>query len=470
MALSSGIVWEVRQGGSDSSGGGYKTGASGTDFTQQDAAQYALTGLTTAAANAIILTASAAADMVGNVIQITSGTNFTVGFYEITSVSVGVSITVDRNCTTAAGTGGVGNIGGALASPGMAGGAKVAGNDIYVKSGTYTLSTASSNVSGGVVDDATGGENAANATWWIGYNTTRTKLNTDSSLPLIQVPGSGVTSCTIFKTSSDLTRFRNLKVDGASKSSIRGFDIGTNFTSNSAIACTASNCTNSGFYVASGLGSFIVCLASGCSSTGAGFQLEGGFGTCLNCVAADGSVHGFTGNDRTRFIGCIADSNSGASTDGFHQDNGNSPCVWINCVSYNSGRDGFRSGSSFQGSVFAMNCTAYGNAGYGFNGNGSTLDVALLWNCAGGSNTSGNTESGLPNLLNFIDLSTNDPFVNAAGGNFALNTSTGGNLCRAAGFPGVFPGGTTTGYLDIGAAQHQDAGGLALPVSGRIVG
>jgi hypothetical protein len=39
------------------------------------------------------------------------------------------------------------------------------------------------------------------------------------------------------------------------------------------------------------------------------------------------------------------------------------------------------------------------------------------------------------------------------GHNFAIGT----NL-KAKGFPGAFPAGLTTGYLDIGAAQRQEAG------------
>ncbi len=57
---------------------------------------------------------------------------------------------------------------------------------------------------------------------------------------------------------------------------------------------------------------------------------------------------------------------------------------------------------------------------------------------------------------------TADPFVNAAAGNFALNTTAGGGaLLRAAGFPGVFPGALSTGYLDIGAVQSAGAGAFA---------
>lgn len=143
-ALSSGIVWEVRTGGNANNGGGYKTGASGTDWTLQNSPQYALTGIATAGLGATFLTASAAADMVGNVVHVVSGTNFTPGFYEITSVSAGVSVTCDANITTGVGASGVLNIGGALAAIGTIGSATanqgaVAGNLICVKSGSYTI-------------------------------------------------------------------------------------------------------------------------------------------------------------------------------------------------------------------------------------------------------------------------------------------------------------------------------------------
>jgi len=44
--------------------------------------------------------------------------------------------------------------------------------------------------------------------------------------------------------------------------------------------------------------------------------------------------------------------------------------------------------------------------------------------------------------------------------NFALNATAGGGLaCTAAGSVGAFPGGTTTGYLDIGAVQSSNTSG-----------
>jgi len=101
--LSGLIVWEIRSNGNDNNGGGFKTGASGTDYSQQTSPQYALTSVTTAGAGATFLLASASADMVGNIAHVVSGTNFTAGFYEITSVSVGVSVTCDANICTGVG-------------------------------------------------------------------------------------------------------------------------------------------------------------------------------------------------------------------------------------------------------------------------------------------------------------------------------------------------------------------------------
>lgn len=137
MAIGATAQWEIRSGGSANNGGFYTSG--GTDWSQQTAAQYALTGVTTSAANAILLTASAASDMVGNGARIVSGTSFTVGFYEVISVVPGVSITLDRTCSTAAASGGVVNIGGAISRLGDAGSAFVAGNKVWVN-GSFTLS------------------------------------------------------------------------------------------------------------------------------------------------------------------------------------------------------------------------------------------------------------------------------------------------------------------------------------------
>src|SRR5687767_10192193 len=104
MALSNATVIEVRSTGATTNGGGFVTGASGVDYSQQDAAQYALSdGVTDG--SAVILTASAATDMIGNLVYVAGGSGtITPAWYQITAASAGVSITVDRTTGLTAGT------------------------------------------------------------------------------------------------------------------------------------------------------------------------------------------------------------------------------------------------------------------------------------------------------------------------------------------------------------------------------
>lgn len=177
MALSADVQWEIRANGNTDNGGGFVTGASGVDYSQQDAAQYALTAVTTAAANAILLHASAATDMVGNIARVVSGTNFIAGYYEIISVSAGVSITLDRNCTTAAGASGVVNVGGAGILEDKIIEAAVAGHRYWIKKdGTHTL-TASINTA---LDGTNGAEIRIE-----GYNSARGDGYLSTNRPVI---------------------------------------------------------------------------------------------------------------------------------------------------------------------------------------------------------------------------------------------------------------------------------------------
>jgi hypothetical protein len=436
MALSSAIVWEVRTTGADTNGGGYKTGASGTDFSQQAAAQYALTGLTTAAADAIILSASAATDMVGNVIKITSGTNFIVGFYEIISVVAGVSMTVDRNCTNAAGVGGVGNVGGAFASPGLLYNCIVSGNIMYWKynASVYTASSTTPGASNSIISIPPSLSDFA----LIGYDTTRTLSNTDANRPTLKASGISSTSLLVHGNSIGSVLYRNFIIDGDSLTNVDGIYtasgyriLGERITVKNCrygfgtipfrfYKCLADNCTRgfddtfavgcesygcvTGFY----LSETIDCIAAECS--GVGFSLDGFGTTCSHCTAYD-------------------------CTDGFDANSYPNECI---------------------------SCIAYGNSGYGFDGTRGLIA------CAAGSNTSGNTSTGATHNFQIPTLIalTADPFVNAASRDFSLNnTAGGGALCRAAGMLGAFFGGTTTGYRDIGAVQHADPTAAVDPIA-----
>lgn len=105
------------------------------------------------------------------------------------------------------------------------------------------------------------------------------------------------------------------------------------------------------------------------------------------------------------------------------------------------------------------NCLFVSNGGYGVSGGASSGN--FLDYCGFYGNTSGEISSTAEwqGLSNNVTL-TGDPFTDAANGDFSPNNTAGaGAACRAAGWPGAFPGGLTTGYRDIGAAQHQDSGG-----------
>ncbi len=437
MALSSAVVWEVRTDGSDTNGGGFKAGASGTDWTQQAAAQYSVTDAVTNGTTTITsATANFGTDVVGNVLYIQGGTgSITAGWYEITARSSSTSITVDRSTGLTTGTGATLKIGGALASSGLACGQVADGNIVYLKYNAtpYSITSSTPRVSGGLPHFTDlysfGGK-------LIGYDTTRTVTNTDANRPTLLVVG--LSSITVVNaTSTWHTHVRNIIVDGDGNSSIVGF--GTVASRPIIERCKAVDCTT-GF---NGGNIYRNCQASGGTT---GFA---GGGTYVACVA-NGNTTGF--DKPITAVGCIA---YGCSGDGFTGDAFGSS--YHSCTSYGNGGDGF----DMNNTGTYSSCLAYGNTGYGFRSSGT---VAFLTGCAAGSNTAGASTGTITQVGSLVSV-TADPFTNAAGGDFSLNnTAGGGAACRAAGFPGVFPGGTTTGYLDIGAVQHQDS-----PASNNII-
>lgn len=433
MALASALVVEVNSGGSDSNGGGFVTGSSGTDWSQQTSVKYALTSVTTSAANAILLNSSASADMVGNLAQITSGTNFLTGFYQILSVSAGVSITLDRTCTSAAGSGGVVNIGGALATPGKACSMTlVAGNIIFIKNtGTnYSITSASTNVSNGCMAINIAG---VNAMYIQGYLTNRVLGNSDSP-PSIQL---NVASATLFSGGTNAF-IQNLVFDGNSQTSSRLTTLSAYF-----IRCLIENFnTNNG-----GSAIFIYCLATGNSANIFTFG-------SIYCEATGNTATPFNVTQNGGFTqDCLAYNNTGGTTDGFNLSG--IPVRAINCTSYGNGREGFFAAASV--STLLMNCYAEANADFGIrlSGNGQTLI-----NCCAFGNTAGDySTSGVFSEVGRISV-TSSALSNPGSGDFSLNNTSGaGALLRAGGFPSNFPAGTTHNYPDVGSVQHQDSGG-----------
>lgn len=113
-----------------------------------------------------------------------------------------------------------------------------------------------------------------------------------------------------------------------------------------------------------------------------------------------------------------------------------------------------------QGADVANNII-YG-ATYGIGG--TTGGNVLLVNNAMGNLATGRIDTG--NLGSIIEeisavVLTGDPFTNAASDDFSLNNTSGaGALCRAASL-------SWGGFEDIGAVQHEDAGGGGLFINSR---
>lgn len=456
MALAAAFVWEVRTTGSDTNGGGFKAGASGTDFSQQDAAQFTPSGLTTVGVTTVIAYAAAASTMVGNIINITGGTNFIAGWYEITAVSVGVSITVDRNCTTGSGAAGTANIGGAFASPGQMGSVAVAGNSGWIKAGTYTYTNSTANTSGGPFSFTLGGSSPTSPSKWEGYQTTRGDMGTP---PVISAGAR--TGITVFNVSvSNYNIVVNITVDGNSGASNTGLIIDS--PRSQGIKLGAQNCTVKG--IAGGPsnsdGNLYRCWATGCSGTCAiEISGEGGRLEAYNNTTTGIKVNpGGAGSSMTIW-GSISSGNTGGSSVGY--DVGGRNINFTGNIAYGNGSHGFNLGNA---SGVMENNIAEANVGTGFYAAGSTIRSIYMFNNAYYNNTAGNVDAGLPNNFNGV-LGTSSFFVSAATGNFALNnTASAGNSARAAGYPGLSPRGATTGYLDIGAFQHQDSGGGTGPI------
>lgn len=145
MALPSSLVWEVRTTGNDLNSGAFDAGlrASGTDYSQQDAAKAVYSDLSIDAADGTKVTSVGrrflAAD-VGNTIRIPAGiAGFTAGVYSIRTVSGGVA-GLDRACGTTGASQGSGSIrlGGAIASLSRLSSDMVAQNLAFVKAGDYS--------------------------------------------------------------------------------------------------------------------------------------------------------------------------------------------------------------------------------------------------------------------------------------------------------------------------------------------
>jgi len=438
LAINAAATWEVRTAGNDTNGGAFVTGASGTDYSQSDTKRTG-TGTNDSTTDAVAngtttitsATANFQASIIGNVIYLQGGTGAIAAVRrQVTARTNATTITVDAAVT--ASTGLTMNVGGALLSPAIAAAFLTSGNRIFVKAGTYNITTTTNNVAAGTV--------SANVlSLWEGYETNRG----DRAFTRPVLTASGISTATLFTLATNDSQCICIDVDGASLTAIRGHSstVRANY-----LRCKASNCTNSGFNVTSA-GSFIGwCWAFNSDTAGAGFNGLAG-AALVGCYASDGSVPGFSGIGT--FTRCIADSNSGASSDGFTA--ANNSTRYFNCVAYNNGRDGFRTSTTDAQWYF---CITEGNAGFGYNISAGTGAGCYNYECTAYNDTLGNRNGTFGMGVWDFYPGGDTYFVDAPNGDFTLNDTGEGQNVQ--GLSDIFADEFNVNYLDMGAMQHID--------------
>jgi hypothetical protein len=455
MALAITTEWDVRTTGSDSNAGGWDSSSSGTDYSQQDSPQVTYADLVIGGTTTQLTSAGNpfTSAHVGNVLNVTGGTGFTTGRYQVVSVASNVA-TMDRSVGTAASTGGAGKLGGALATPSPAFGATYANTTtqfkVHVKAGTYTatasyttmLSTATPILIGYQTTHNDGGTRplfttaTSSLNMFIGPNAIRTITYQN-----INFSDTSTTRGVLHSQSGGATyhdvKFVDCMIDGFAYA-VNGSNVGAYFAMNSATFknTEVKSCTTGGCYM---WGSVIVDASYFHDNTGDALKLNGNFSNSVLFVRrsvfyASTGKH-INGTSASTVYGLHLEGNDfrGATSDG----------VFL--------ASGFLQIPSLRGFNTHVGNIYWGNGGYGFNG-GESIVFTINDDNAYGSNTSG--------ARNNLAVGTNDkaltasPWVSTT--DFSLNTTSGGGpVVSAAETPGPFLA-TTTGAPNIGAVPLAD--------------
>lgn len=210
-----------------------------------------------------------------------------------------------------------------------------------------------------------------------------------------------------------------------------------------AYGCNQSNTANAGGFVVASNGVLDRCIShDNAGSNSAGFYTQGTGALLKNCIADSNGGHGARFNNTTAWnvVGCDFYNNVG---DGIHHLSGTAM-------------------ASIESTNFVK------NGGYGINVASGSVRGRRRSNGFGAgtqANTSG-TFGGTDNFDAIDEVTYADdvtPWVDPANGDFRINLAaaqgTGrGNFTQTA---GSYAG--AVGFPDIGAAQHEDAGGSGAP-------
>ena len=408
-------------------------------------------------------TAAFGTTIVGNIIYLQGGSGgLTAGWYEVTARASSSSITVDRN--VAAGTGITMNIGGALltiqkAVDNMAAATSAADQLTWVKSGTYNLTAAITTTTPSAV---------LRRNRVYGYDATRGDYPTGSNRPTIKTNGNAI-DCVV--TGADW-HWANFILDGSGAAAgLTGCQTSASF--GRIENCKVTSFATQGIYISAGGWTVLRCEVTDIAANGA-IRIDTSLAvSVIDCWVHDNTIHGLVGSGNPIGLTVVRSifSNNTGTSDGINTGTGYTITL-LNNVCYGNGRDGIRWSTSHDIGCNVRNNVMVNNGGYGINATvgGFPAAAALAFDY----NAFYNNTSGARNVIgagpNDVTL-TADPFTNAGADDFSLNTTAGGGAAlRSEGYPGAFPGGLTTGYLDIGAAQHADPVGGGAPRSAGMSG
>ena len=462
MAISSSMQWWIRVGGSSSNAGGFDASiaGAGTNYANQDAAQYTFTDLASAGGSATVTSAAAGftSDMVGNAITISSGgATYTHGYYVITTYNSSTSVTLDRVCSSGAETVGVGVVGGAFASLQNLsnGGAYLhaaplatplaAGHTINIRgSGSNDPSIGSPDYSHGAgYWTFPSGDLTSGSIKFVGYNG-RPCIGT-SFLFLYEVQRWSISNIKFFSENTSYATYGiiygNSSVESC-KFDQNGYDgslLRVTFSINNEFVNTGSTASGSE-----------ICLRGYTSIVAVGNYFSNIRGSG---IGADSTAYSFTLINNI-ISGCRGTGGAGIIISSVSDAN-YAFIISNNTIDGGSG-DGIKLNNSDAVSLFSVlnniisNHTGGGKYGFNISVNTTALNDKISGKTKNYNNYYNNT-SNYNNISAGANDTTLDPtYANSGSGDFSVGTNMG-NI----GFPGAFPASLTTGYLDIGAVQRR---------------
>lgn len=473
-AFGANTQWDVRtaaNSGSDTNGGGFDPGvvAPGTNESMGAGTSISCTVQTTTTTAVCVPAITSTTHGPGNFIGTLTGSGCSAtARFELLSQSSGTG-TFSTTLGTAASVC-TGVIGGSLLTVGAAVTSEVSNNTIWIQTGTYSQSAT---ITTGYVTAPL---------WFIGYGTTH---GDGGTAPLLTTATNSTVLFTMNTSGHQQPIFINISMSNTASTRAAGFynPAGggptlylAHVTMDGFSAAVDFN-TNSG-----GNGIFIYdSLIENWTVNGIEINAPNG-PRIYSSILANGTgdaVYTTSGNSgsNTELIDTIIGNVTGHCVNIANTGNGVSNLTFINndFVACTTGAvliatiapaGGNQTGSDqrFQNNIF------YANGGFNISTPtylvGGVQTTQLSVNKFNAFDSLGNVN--WPTGMNVITLTAN-PFNGYATGDFSLNTAAGGGaLLRGLGYPGTFHGGSTVGYLDVGAVQHQDTGASVVQEYGSV--